>query len=193
VRLFIAIDLSHTLRESISNEIDRLIHLLGSTEIRWVQASNIHLTLKFLGETPEDKVNGIKNKLENAASQFPPFELQVGDFGCFPNLRKPRVIWIGVQENGGILKQMYRVIETDLEMLGFRREGRPFNAHLTLGRLRKNTTSSTLRKLSDRLGKVQIGTLGTELVKEICLFSSILRPSGAEYTQLGAYSLQEKE
>jgi 2'-5' RNA ligase len=193
VRLFIAIDLSHTLRESISNEINRLVRLLGSDDIRWVQASNIHLTLKFLGETPKDKVDRIKDKLETAASQFPPFELQVADFGCFPNIRKPRVIWIGVQEKSGVLKQMVKVIETDLEMIGFRRERHPFSAHLTLGRLRKNTTSSNLRSLSDRLRDVQIGMLGKELVEEICLFSSILRPSGAEYTRLGAYKLRDVE
>jgi 2'-5' RNA ligase len=193
VRLFIAIDLSPTLRERISNEISRLTRLLGSEDVRWVKASNIHLTLKFLGETQENMVDRIKDKLEIIASQFPSFEFQIGEFGCFPNLRKPRVIWIGVQEQRGVLKKMYQAIETDLETLGFKKEGRPFSAHLTLGRLRKNITSSNLRGLSERLEGVQIENLATEMVQEICLIRSILHPSGAEYTHLGVYRLQDVE
>jgi 2'-5' RNA ligase len=191
VRLFIAIDLSTTLRERLSDQIDQLTRLLGSEAIRWVSPSNIHLTLKFLGETPENQVERIKSTLENLVPQFSTFEMRIGYFGCFPNPRKPRVFWIGVHEESGILVQLHRAIEIDLEKFGFKKEGRPFSAHLTLGRLRKNASSATLRKLAQQLETVQVGELGIEAVKEVCLFRSVLHPSGAIYTQLGVFKLRE--
>jgi 2'-5' RNA ligase len=191
MRLFIAIDLSDTVRKHLSEQINQLTRLLGDDSIRWVKVSNIHLTLKFLGETSEDKVNGIKHTLQDIASQFSPFDMQIGEFGCFPNLRKPRVFWIGVHEPTGILKQLHRAIETDLEKLGFNKEGRPFTAHLTVGRLKKRIASSEMRTLTKRLESVQIGELRTEIVKEICLIRSVLRPTGAEYTQLGIFRFRD--
>ena len=191
MRLFIAIDLSNTIRRHLSEQIHQLTRLLGDESIRWVKVSNIHLTLKFLGETSENKVDGIKHTLQNVASQFSSFDMQIGEFGCFPNVRKPRVFWIGVHEHTGVLKRLHNMIETDLEKLGFNKEGRPFAGHLTLGRLRKRTPSSEIRMLSRRIESVQIGELGTEVVKEICLFRSVLRPSGAEYTRLGTFKFRD--
>jgi 2'-5' RNA ligase len=193
MRLFIAIDLSDTLRRHLSEQIDQLTRLLGDESIRWVKVSNIHLTLKFLGETSENKVDGIKHTLRDIASRFSSFDMQIGEFGCFPNLRKPRVFWIGVHEDTGALKRLHKVIETDLEKLGFDKEGRPFAAHLTLGRLRKRIASSEMRMLTNRIESVQIGELGTEQVKEICLIHSVLRPSGAEYIRLGTYKFRDAQ
>lgn len=193
MRIFIAIDLSDTLHKHLSEQIDQLTRLLGDESIRWVKSSNIHLTLKFLGETPENKVDRIKSTLKDITSQFSSFRMQIGEFGCFPNLRRPRVFWIGVHEHTGVLKQIHGVIETDLEKLGFMKEGRPFTAHLTLGRLRKRIASSEMRTLTRRLESVQIGELGTEIVKEICLFRSVLRPSGAEYTRLGIFRFRDAQ
>lgn len=193
MRLFIAIDLSHTLRKHLSDEIEKLTQILGSDSIRWVKASNIHLTLKFLGETPENKLDRIKNTLEDVTSQFCSFKMDIGEFGCFPNFRKPRVFWIGVHEHKGILKQLHRVLEADFQKIGFKKEGRPLSAHLTLGRLRRNISSSELQELSTKLVTIQIDNLGIEDVNEICLFSSVLRPSGAEYTRRGVFRLKETE
>jgi 2'-5' RNA ligase len=191
MRLFIAIDLSDTLRKYLLQQINQLTRLLGDESIRWVKVSNIHLTLKFLGETTENKVDGIKHTLQDVASQYSSFDMQIGEFGCFPNLRRPRVFWIGVHEHTGILKRLHGTIETDLEKLGFNKEGRPFTGHLTLGRIRKRIASSEIRTLTRRLESVQIGEMGTENVKEICLFRSVLRPSGAEYTRLGTFRFSD--
>ena len=191
MRLFIAIDLSDTLRKYLSQQINQLIGLLGDESIRWVKVSNIHLTLKFLGETSENKVDGIKHTLQDIASQFSSFDMQISEFGCFPNLRRPRVLWIGVHEDTGILKRLHNVIETDLDKLGFNKEGRPFSGHLTLGRIKKRISSSEMRTLTGRLESIRIEELGTEIVKEICLFRSVLRPSGAEYTRLGSFKFRD--
>jgi 2'-5' RNA ligase len=191
VRLFIAIDLSDTLRRQLSEQMGQLTRSLGDESIRWIKVSNIHLTLKFLGETPENKVDQIQQALGNIASRFSSFEMQIRNFGCFPNIRKPRVFWIGVHEPTGIIKKLHAAIETDLEGLGFSKEGRPFRAHLTLGRLRKHVPSSDLRDLTKHLETVQVGELGTEIVREVCLIRSILRPSGAEYTRLGVFNFRD--
>ncbi len=193
MRLFVAIDLSSTLRERLSDQIDQLSQLLGTESIRWVKPSSIHLTLKFLGETPENQVDRINHTLRNITPQFSAFKMRIGEFDCFPNPRRPRVFWIGVHEESGILKQLNQAVETDLEKLGFKKEKRSFTAHLTLGRLRKGVSSSALETLARRLEKVQIIDLGTEVVKEICLFRSILHPSGAEYTKLGVFQLRDEE
>jgi 2'-5' RNA ligase len=193
VRLFIAIDLSHAIREQLSDQINGLTQLLGSKSIRWVKASSIHLTLKFLGETTENQVENINRVLKNITPQFSPFEIHVGGFGCFPKPSRPRVFWIGVQEHNGILKQLHGMIEGELEKLGFRKEGRPFAGHLTLGRLRKHISPSELRTLTADLEAVQVGELGTEFVKEIVLFRSVLQPTGAVYTRLGTFRLNETD
>ncbi|OGO17810.1 MAG: 2'-5' RNA ligase [Chloroflexi bacterium RBG_16_48_8] len=193
MRLFIAIDLSSTLREHLSAQIDQLSRSLGSENIRWMKASGIHLTLKFLGETPENQIVRIGRTLKDITPQFSSFKMRIGNFGCFPNLSRPRVLWIGVHEQTGTLEQLSRILESELAKLGFKKEGRPFNPHLTLGRIRKGIRSSELTRLSRGLETIQINELGTEMLKEICLFSSTLRPSGAEYTKLAAFNFGDSE
>ena len=193
MRLFIAIDLSGALRENLSEQIHRLNKLLDSSHIRWVKPSGIHLTLKFLGETPENQIEKIKDELGDITPKYSSFSMQIGGFGCFPNMRRPRVLWIAVHEQSGVLKQLHQDIESKFHKLGFKKEGRPFRGHLTLGRIRKGLSSSELKRLSEQLNEIQIEDLGIETVSELCLFRSVLRPSGAEYTKLGVYKFMGAE
>jgi 2'-5' RNA ligase len=192
MRLFIAIDLSASIRKSLSEQIRDLEKILDTSAIRWVKPSAIHLTLKFLGETPEHKVERIQSTLTEIAPRFSPFIVQIGTFGCFPNLRKPRVLWVGIQDQTGSLKKIHHELEMEFRKLGFKAENRPFRAHLTLGRVKKNLNSAALDTLRSQLGDVRIEELGKETVEAICLIRSILRPTGAEYTRLGLYELTEK-
>jgi len=192
MRLFVAIDLSASIRNSLAEQIKDLESILDTRAIRWVKPSAMHLTLKFLGETPDHKVERIQSTLADIAPRYSPFTMQIGTFGCFPNLRKPRVLWIGIQEQTGILKKLHRELEMEFRKLGFKAENRPFRAHLTLGRVKKNTHSKVLGTLRSQLGDVRIEELGKETVEAICLIRSILRPTGAEYTHLGLYELTER-
>jgi 2'-5' RNA ligase len=192
MRLFIAIDLSASIRKSLSEQIRDLEKILDTSAIRWVKPSAIHITLKFLGETPEHKVERIQSTLTEIAPRFSPFTVQIGTFGCFPNLRKPRVLWVGIQDQTGSLKKIYHELEMEFRKLGFKAENRPFRAHLTLGRVKKNLNSAALDTLRSQLGDVRIEELGKETVEAICLIRSILRPTGAEYTRLGLYELTER-
>jgi len=193
MRVFIAIDLSSSIRKSLSDQITQLGNILGKSGVRWVKPSGIHLTLKFLGETPDHTVERVQNTLSEIVPRFSPFTMRIGTFGCFPNARRPRVLWIGIQEPTGVLEKLHQEIEMELRKIGFKAENRPFSAHLTLGRIKKNVSSSNLKALASQIGAVRIGELGTEAVQEICLIRSILRPTGAEYTRLGVYEFMEKE
>lgn len=192
MRLFIAFNLSGSIRKSLSTQITHLGKILGTTGVKWVNPRGIHLTLKFLGETQEQKIAQIQNSLGIISSRFSPFDIQIGNFGCFPHSRKPRVIWIGVQDMSGNLLKVHHEIEMEFRKIGFKAENRPFSGHLTLGRIKRNLDPSDRRTLISRIGEINIGDLGTETVEEICLIRSILKPTGAEYTQVGAYKFVEK-
>jgi 2'-5' RNA ligase len=193
MRLFVAIDLSYIIRKALSDQINIFIESLGTTSVRWVKPSGIHLTLKFLEETPDHKVDQIKDSLGEISSRFSPFMMRIGTFGTFPNSRRPRVLWVGIQEPTGILKQVHQEIELGFQQIGFKAENRPFTPHLTVGRIKKNLSSDALSSLGSKIGDIRIGELGTETVEEISLIRSVLRPTGAEYSRLGAFEFMEEK
>ena len=193
MRLFIAIDLTDNLRKSLSEQMDGLKNSLGDTGIRWVKPSGIHLTLKFLGETPDHKLDEIRNSLKDIATQFAPFEFSIGSFGCFPNPRKPRVFWVGIQDPEGMLARIQHEIEMEFQKIGFASENRPFKAHLTLGRVKKQRSKDEFLTLKRKIEAVHIGKIGVEKAKEISLIRSVLKPTGAEYFMMGSYPFMEKE
>ncbi len=181
IRAFIAIELA----EEIQAGLDRVLNRLrpASKAVRWVPAGNIHLTLKFLGDTPLEKIEQLKQSLASEAAQHPPFEIQVGGLGAFPNSRRPRVIWIGVQAPAD-LASLASGVEKAAETLGFASEERPFSPHLTLGRVSQHATYDEIGALADLLTKTHVESLGVSSVDQIHLFRSDLRPGGAVYTSL---------
>ncbi len=181
IRTFIAIELSADIQAGLNRVLKQLSP--ATKAVRWVPAGNIHLTLKFLGDTPVDKVEQLKKAAQEAASKFTPFEIQAGTLGAFPNPRRPRVIWIGVQAPEE-LSALAAEIETATIPLGFPSEGRPFSPHLTLGRVSHNAAQDEVYRLADVLAKTQVGSLGTARVNGVHLFRSDLRPTGAVYTSL---------
>jgi 2'-5' RNA ligase len=144
----------------------------------------IHLTLKFLGQVPTAKVAEISSALERATQGVGRFSLSFGGLGCFPSATNPRVIWVGCQTLDDSLKRLHSKIEKQLEPLGFAPENRPFNPHLTLGRVRENASPGARHDLGGIISATSIGELGQVEVPEITLMQSILKPSGAEYTPL---------
>ena len=190
MRLFVAIDLSEDLHEALHTHIRHLKSVIESNAVRWVNPAGIHLTLKFLGETPPNQIEAISNLLTKVSNQYSPFMIHVGTFGCFPNWIKPRVFWIGVTEPEGKLENLQSALEVGFHEMGYPKEGRKFHPHLTLARIRQKPRSSgRLDEITDPLEKVHIGELGCQQVNEFCLFQSELRPDGAVYTKLGVYPL----
>jgi len=183
-RLFIGIPLPESYQEKLKPFTGRLNSCLES-KIRWISPGNWHLTLKFLGDVEESRMGVIKDAL--SAIEYSAFEMRTGDCGCFPNMRKPRVIWKSVSKGGGRCEALAGAVENALEPLGFERENRPFKSHLTIGRVKK-------LKLDDWEACLQ--TAGQEAwpgftVDRFFLWQSELNPDGAVHTVLSEFPLND--
>ena len=185
MRLFIAIELSSEIRKNLGKLID-LLKTKGEG-VKWVNPENIHLTLKFLGETPPSKIQEITDSLKKSAKKFSSFSLSVKGTGCFPSEKKPpRVLWVGVEHND-YLDEFQKEIEMNLKKIGFPEEGRKFIPHLTLGRVK---SPIKLGSIKEELKKYEEKFFGKVRVNEVVLFQSILKPEGAEYIPLARISLK---
>lgn len=179
IRTFIAIDLEETARDflrRISSDLQR-----QGADVGWVKNSNIHLTLKFLGDITEDSLLIINKELQTVFQTQEPLHLRIGGPGVFPNYDRPRIIWIGIHDNSDRLLNLFNTIEAALSKLGFPKEKRRFSPHLTLGRVRSNKGKEKLIKAI----KDQADLAGPDLrAHEAILFKSDLKPSGSVYTPL---------
>ena len=154
LRAFIAIELPGGLQKAISQVIERLQLPAGKSVVRWVQASNIHLTLKFLGDIAPTSLGVIEEVLKTEAGLHSDFRMEAGGLGAFPNTKRPRVIWLGVDAPPE-LTSLQRGIDSATAKLGYASETRPFSPHLTLGRVRENASSSELTTLASHLNEVR--------------------------------------
>ncbi len=189
VRTFIAVDLDEELRDNLRDLQDRLSEQMPPRSVRWVSPGGIHLTLKFLGDTPLAKVDEVKAALGRAAAEAGPFTFTVAGVGCFPNTRRPRVVWVGLQEPTGALARLQKAVEAHVAPLGFPTEKRPFSPHLTLGRVQRRASSSEVRRIGEVVAASEVGILDEMSVTMVSYIKSDLRPSGAVYTLLSAARL----
>lgn len=182
IRAFIAIDLPSHIQQQL-NEVLEQLRRPETSAVRWVPAQNIHLTLKFLGDVSPANLEYLKKILQSEVSRHRPFDIRVGGLGAFPSVRRPRVVWIGV-EAPPALQALQRGVETETVRLGYAVEERPFSPHLTLGRVAHNATPDEVRKIADVLVGIKVGELGTARIDHVRLFRSDLQPGGAIYTPL---------
>ena len=188
-RAFIALEIPPLIQETIEKQTTRLRLELGNELVRWVPAHNMHLTLKFLGEVANSHMDFIKSMLNQLAETHSGFDLQIGGIGSFPNLKKPRVIWVGIHAPAG-LTQLQRSIEERSVRLGYEKEERSFSPHLTLGRVRQKLTAQDTQKISNTLSTIQLGKIGTARVNSLHLYQSDLNSEGSIYTKLFSTSLR---
>lgn len=146
--------------------------------IRWVPPENVHLTLKFLGEVAEERVREVCAAVDGAAAGVGPFEMTVSRFGAFPSLRRPQVVWVGV-ELEATLQSLQESLEEALAALGFPREERAFRPHLTLGRARKRVSSNEFRGLDDLVKHLEYRDAFQ--IRSLDVMRSRLMPTGAIY------------
>ncbi len=191
LRTFIAVELDRELLGSLVALQDRLREHVAPRSIRWVRPEGIHLTLKFLGETRPDQVEAVKVALDRAASEVRPFAFTVGGMGCFPNTRRPRVIWVGLYEPSGTLSRLRDAVESHVAPLGFPTEKRPFRPHLTLGRVQRYASKSEVREVGEVIAAGETGTLDEMRVGQVSYIKSDLRPGGAVYTTLHRARLRQ--
>jgi 2'-5' RNA ligase len=189
IRAFVAVPLPGSLLDELANVQRRLKGRVPDRSVRWVRPEGIHLTLKFLGDTPVDKLEQIKQALTAVARNAPSCGFTVGGLGCFPNPRRPRVVWVGVQEPSGRLAAVQDAVEEVLAPLGYEPEGRGFKPHLTLGRIGRKTSRGDAALVGEVVAGTDIGQLAEVAVEEFDLIRSVLKPTGAEYTTLAEFPL----
>ncbi len=192
LRAFVAIELPADLLRLLDQVQAQLKAAAPPGSVRWVHVGGIHLTLKFLGAVPASQLDMIVSAMAVAASHVTPFTITVSGAGCFPNVKRPRVVWVGVSEPTGKLNSLQRAVESNISPLGYPPEERGFQPHLTLGRAARDASPADLKRLGDVVAVANIGTLGQVTVNEIALIKSDLKPSGAEYTALQRARLGSK-
>jgi RNA 2',3'-cyclic 3'-phosphodiesterase len=179
MRTFIAIELPLDIRNSLVKIQDKLKITLP--KINWVKPANLHLSLKFLGEISLEQVESIQQIIADITKTFVPFEIRLDTLGVFPNYRTARIIWIGTNQPLFELKQLVDQLETKLLETGLPKEERPFQAHITLGRIKNPLIPADLEK---ELNKVSGDCLDLKFnTGGITLFQSLLDPGGPTYSK----------
>lgn len=186
-RTFIAIELPEDVRARAAALINRLES--GSMHVKWVAPSKLHWTLKFLGEVTDEELARVCRCVTRVAQSHDPFHLQVAGTGAFPNSGRPRTIWLGTSQGSQPMVALHDALDAELHKLGFRREGRQFVPHLTLGRVRGRTgADSGLRQLLHQHAEFDAGGMD---VAELVVMASYLERQGPTYQPMGRAPLGE--
>ena len=185
-RLFFAIELPAEVRHKINNHIDRLRAELPDVRASWTRESNLHLTLKFLGDTPLEKVEALSQALQHAAAKVTRFKMEIAGCGAFPPRGQPRVLWIGTEDTSGSLSRLHTALENECAIAGFPRDDRSFHPHLSIARLRQPHGSRDLAKLHKDLDFEPL----VVKVGEVCLIRSELSSEGSRYTIVSRHQFQ---
>jgi RNA 2',3'-cyclic 3'-phosphodiesterase len=176
MRLFCGIDLADDVRDKLER---LLMHLRPAAHLKWSPVYNLHITLKFIGEWPEEKLPQLAEALYSVPKRDP-IPLEVRGLGWYPNAKNPRVFWAGVHD-GPALAALTRDIETGLKPLGIVEETRPFSAHLTLARIKDPAPLDALRAAIEKLESAEYGTFQAD---RFHLFRSQPGAAGSIYTKL---------
>ena len=185
MRIFIALDIPAEIRARITEYMDRARGY--APEARWARPEGLHVTLKFVGEVNDAKVQEIRSALAGVRAQ--PFEVKFSGAGFFPTPKSPRVFWIGV-DGGDALSHLARAVDNVTHQLGIAKEERAFSPHLTLARAGSGSGSAhQLRPLQYLLEKEEMPQFGTMTAQEFWLYRSELARGGAKYTKLESYQI----
>lgn len=188
LRTFIAVDAGKSVRDRCVALQDALAR--AGTEVKWVEAENLHVTLLFLGEVVDREVPALCRAVAECCATHDPFTMSVESAGCFPNPRRPRVVWVGVGDGGPELIALHEALEPPLLALGcYRREERQYTPHITLGRVKSDRPTD---KLAAALTKYATWQCGSTDVREILVLSSELTPQGPVYTVLSRAKLRHE-
>ncbi len=190
IRSFIAIELPEEVKAGL-RRLQTELKLPEHTFVKWVATDSIHLTLKFLGNISAPKVADITSIMEQASQGVSPFQLEVTEVGAFPNLRQPRVLWVGIKGEIDKLVGWQQRIDNGLAPLGFARETRPFTPHLTLARLREGVSPGDRRDFGEMVAKTPAEVSYKFNVSSLSLMKSQLLPGGAVYSRLTEVKLKQ--
>ena len=187
-RVFCAIELPSLVLEKISEHITRLRAAAPDSPASWSRPENVHLTLKFIGEIAQTRIVDLSQAAANAVAGFSPFEIVIKETGSFPKRGTPRVFWIGIEDHSGQLAQLQAKLEEECLRLGFEKEVRAFNPHLTIARGRKPQGARALATAHK-----EMGFPSTEVcVNQLSVIRSELSSKGSNYTTISRHALTGK-
>src|SRR5207253_6777135 len=185
-RTFLAVDIGDAIRKQAA-AVQRELAATGAN-VKWVLPANLHLTLLFLGELDDRDLAQVCRLAAKSTAKLEPFRISIDGVGAYPNLRRPKVLWAGVDEGAEELIALFLAIEEPLFEAGFyRKEERAFSPHLTLGRAKEEADGFLL---SPALAKYSAWTAGITMVEEVLIMASDLRREGPEYSVLGRAELR---
>jgi 2'-5' RNA ligase len=184
VRLFVAIEITEEIRKKFvlfQNTLKK-----ADADVGWVSPENFHITLKFIGYLEEEKIDTAFGVIKDSVVHIKPFDLDYIGVGVFPNQRNPRVIFIDVIDPGKNLTSIHQKLDNQLVLLGVEQDNHPFEAHLTVGRVK---TRRNINKLIENLNSYNGFNFGLEHVIQVVLMKSTLSQKGPIYTKLQSINL----
>jgi len=182
LRTFIALDMPAEIKAALANYVQSLKSLRG--RVSWTKPENLHLTLKFLGDTPAARIEEIAAALQEIAAATPSFSATVTGAGAFPNDEKPRVLWVGLSEPTGTLLKLAQAIDERMHRYGFEKEKRALAPHLTIGRVKEVRIPEIIRGLKEKPFAARPAQFN-----EIIFMQSKLHTAGSNYTALRKLAL----
>lgn len=196
MRTFIAIEFpaaAHEQLQTLSDQLRAYLHMQRVPDcLRWSALANLHLTLRFLGETTPAQTPRIATGLREVTADHTAFALTLGGVGGFPNLRQPRLVWLGVGGNLRQLNALQAAVEQATQLAGFAAETQPFSAHITLARVGRNATKAQRQTLGHQLGAYCATQQIPLYVDAVVHMRSERQPTGAVYTPLARFPLQSE-
>jgi len=184
MRIFVAAPPPSNLRDQLAAAQQQIDARIPQGIVRWVQPEQIHITYKFLGDITSLQVDRLFRAAKVACKGRTPFSVDVRGLGCFPNNRRPRVIWVGLNDADQALGGLQRALEQSASERGFPRDERPFSPHLTLGRLKRRASGVEIRQVGEIVQSSRVGPFEPLPVRELLIMRSDLKPQGPEYSVL---------
>jgi 2'-5' RNA ligase len=189
IRSFIAIELPGEVKQSLAG-LQAALKSSGNTALKWVEPNNIHLTLKFLGDIDPGAISRITAAIEDASRGVHPFDITVSELGVFPNLKRIRVVWVGLNGDTEKLSNLQKSLEATLSPLGFPPEARGFSPHLTIARVRDYARPEEIQNLGKIIEKTVYDTSHTFSVTSVNLMKSRLTREGPIYNKISVIALK---
>lgn len=184
-RCFIAIAVTDEVKRRAQNLIDKLA--ASNADVKWMEPDNMHITLSFLGDiTPEETITVSRAAMRGAAS-VPSFDFMMGGAGAFPDVMRPRTMWLGMTQGNEAFCQMQHAIAEELATAGYPETARKYHPHLSLGRIKRH--SSHVERLTELLKEHAEFEAGVSPAMEACIYASALERRGARYTLIGRAEL----
>lgn len=183
MRLFVALSLPEELRKRLAALVEGLARTRAP--VKWVKRNNMHLTLKFLGEVEESRLQEIYEVCRLSAKEVRPFSIRVGEIGAFPSTRRPRVIWVGANQPAELMT-LHRRIEEGFQSTGFPAEKRRWTPHLTVGRVKG---TQNMKALTSELERASLDPFSFR-VESFHVIQSVLKPEGPVYSVLKSIMME---